>query len=156
MIKRAAAVTAALGTLCAGVVAVAPNASADTWVQSCRSWNTKDGKWATEPYGVTLDSCFGANDTDPGNVEAQIGYTTSGQSIDACAQLVNIATGAWAKNYGCIGWSGANQGQTYSQWLTTWTDVAAGTYVVQVGFWAYDASGQLQYLGNVQSPKATV
>ena len=158
MIKRSAALVATLGALCAGVIAAAPIASADSSAESCRSWEINSSGhaigWVGEPGGVTLDSCWLIDTSIPDAPWAEIGYTTQAAGIDPCAQLVDVtAGGTWAHNYGCAGWTKADQGETYIP-MNPAADLAlthGHKYVIQVGYWADLGSG-LKYYGNVQSP----
>lgn len=149
--KRQAAVTALVGTAMAGAVALAPAASAASG-GGCRVSVT--GSWAVEPGGVDLDSCAYFNPSDSRNVEARIGYVDV-SPIDPCAQLVNVATGAVAFDYGCIGWVNKFT-ETYSNYLVPRADFAAGRYVVRVGYWMDDANGNLKFWGDVESPVITL
>lgn len=153
--KRQYALAALVGTAMAGAVALAPAASAADTGGGCRSSYT--GDWAVEPGGVDVDACVYPNPSHSGNLWAQIGFVNV-TPIDPCAQLINVATGAWTYDYGCIGWQEPTFEDTYSDILTPGPglDVAAGKYVVQVGFWAHDSTGVLRYYGNVQSPVITV
>ncbi|WP_042435636.1 hypothetical protein [Streptacidiphilus anmyonensis] len=155
-IAKATTTAVVLGAAFAGTVALAPGAQAATG-GGCRNWFTSPaGQWAGEPLGVSLDSCAAIKDTDNSDIEANIGFQSKlGIDIDPCAQLVNAVTGARVHDYGCIGWIGSDKAvnETYSGWRDSWVDVGKGAYVVQVGFWAYNANNQLQYYGNVQSPR---
>lgn len=150
MIKKLLATTAALGTVLGGAVAAAPAASASpvrpAAVLGCRAWTNPDAN------GVQLAPCFYIPDSDGSTIEGQVGVITHGRSIDPCEQLVNLDTGKWAVNYGCTGWVNTGEAQGWSAYLPAGLDLSAGHYVVQEGYWAYNASGNLVYYDNVQSP----
>lgn len=146
MLKKLLATTAVLGTVLGGVVAAAPAASADA--VNCRGWTPTDAN------GVQLDPCYVIPSSDHSTIMANIGVFTLGTSVDPCAQLVNLDTGARIADYGCMGWV-----KTYNEsWafnLGSGKDWGKGHYVVQEGYWAYDAGGTLHYYDNAQSPKVT-
>lgn len=144
MLKKLLATTAILGTVLGGVVAAAPGASAD--VIGCRGWTNPDAN------GVQLAPCFLLPSSDPYAVLGQTGVITHGRSIDPCIQLVNLATGQWAVNYGCTGWVNSGNGQGWSNFIPAGMDLSSGYYVLQEGYWAYDSSGALRYYDNAQSP----
>ncbi|HTJ66868.1 MAG TPA: hypothetical protein VL551_05000 [Actinospica sp.] len=143
MIKKILATTAILGSALGGVMVAAPAASADS--VACRAFTNPDAN------GVQLAPCWSLSDTDNAHINAMIGVNSHGRSIDPCAQLVNVATGAWAVNYGCVGWVNTGNNDNW-YYLSALQDVNSGTYVVQEGYWAYDAGGTLRYYDNVQSP----
>ncbi|MFJ5881707.1 hypothetical protein [Kitasatospora cineracea] len=80
--------------------------------------------------------------------------------IDMCAQLINVANGSWAYDYGCWGWHDGNY-DTYTKWDN---NVPDGTYVVRVGFWMNGACTNENssscwgygYYGGAESPRITV
>lgn len=150
MIKKLLSATAMLDTVLGGVVAAAPSASA-------MAANTPAGTYcrgATTPdsLGVSLDPCAVVPGSDPSTINALIGIDSNGRGVDPCAQLVDIDTGQWATNYQCVGW--INTGNSFS-WYSkpAGLDFGQGTYVVQMGYWAYNANGALQYFDNAQSPR---
>lgn len=146
MLKKLLAATAVLGSVVGGVVATAPAASADT--VNCRGWT------GTDANGVQLDPCYVIPSGDHSTIKANIGVFTLGTSVDPCAQLVDLGTGTRIADFGCMGWV-----KTYNEswaWnLGSGKDWGKGRYVVQEGYWAYDASGTLRYYDNVQSPVIT-
>ena len=135
-----------MGTVLGGGAAPVQAASGDR--EACRGWTGIDGR------SVQLDPCYVIPASDPYTIEAHIGVTTHTQWVDPCAQLVDLDTGTWAANYGCIGWvnSGSGYGSVWSQDLTAGKEFGHGHYVVQEGYWWADASGTLHYYDNAQSP----
>ena len=143
MLKKLLATTAVLGSVLSGVVAAAPAASADA--VNCRGWTNTDAN------GVQLDPCSRIPSWDGSTISADIGVFTLGTSVDPCAQLVNLDTGKRVVDYGCMGWvSTYNESWKFN--MLAGVDIGKGHYVVQEGYWAYDAGGTLRYYDNAQSP----
>lgn len=147
MIKKLLSTAAVLGTVLGAVAVAAPSASADT--AGCRDWTSPDAR------GVQLAPCFYIPSSDTSTVYAGIGVITNGRDVDPCAQLVNVATGAWAVNYGCNGWVNSGSSAAWSPWLPARKEVGAGRYVVREGYWAYDG-GTLHYYDDAESPVITI
>jgi hypothetical protein len=147
MLKKLLATTAVLGSVVGGIVAAAPAASAD--VVNCRGWTTTDAN------GVQLDPCSDVPSWNNATIDANIGVFTLGTSVDPCAQLVNLDTGARVVDYGCMGWV-KTYNESWSGNIPAGMSLAKGHYVVQEGYWAYDAGGNLRYYDNAQSPVITM
>ncbi|MFK8907770.1 hypothetical protein [Streptomyces sp. YS-3] len=152
MFKRMLAATAALGAALAGMVSVAPSASAQENGFACRSDTTWNHSWANWG-GANIDACISQNGS---TITAGIGVNNSFPS-DPCAQLVDAATGKWLYDFGCVDrvtgkWVPAYGGNQYYNIRSIDLPKNTRQVLVQVGFWADLGSG-VQYYMNVQSPR---
>lgn len=155
MLKRILATSTALVAALAGIVSVAPSASAQEAGYLCRSDNTPNHSWANWG-GANIDACIAYSANSPSQVLAGIGVNNAFPS-DPCAQLVDANTGRWLYDYGCAdqwtgGWVPGGSGNHYFNRPSVNLGKTGGPVVVQVGFWANFGSG-LQYYMNVQSPR---
>ncbi|MFJ9953235.1 hypothetical protein [Kitasatospora sp. NPDC091207] len=150
MLRRILATTAALGAALTGTVFAAPAASAQEAGYACRSDTTPNHAWANWA-GANIDSCIAHQAGDFASIVAGIGINNAFPS-DPCAQLVDVSTGKWLYDYGCVGWVAGGSGNHYFNRASTDLARTGHQVVVQVGFWADFGSG-LQYYMNVQSPR---
>ena len=152
MFKRILATSAALGAALAGIVSVAPSASAQEAGYACRSDNTPNHSWANWG-GANIDACIARNGSQ---IIAGIGVNDTFAS-DPCAQLVDANTGKWLYDFGCVdrvtgSWVPGFSGNHYFNIPSINLPKHDGQVLVQVGFWADFGSGA-QYYMNVQSPR---
>ncbi|WP_152648635.1 hypothetical protein [Streptacidiphilus anmyonensis] len=157
MLKRIVATVAALGAAGAGVLFIAPSASAQESGYACRSDNTPNHSWANWS-GSNVDSCISLSPTDSASVVAGIGINSLFPT-DPCAQLVDSVTHARVWDYGCYdtfsgtgNWVPGSSGNHYFNLPSEDLRKTGHKVYVQVGFWANFGSG-LQYYMNVQSPE---
>ncbi|MFF4381201.1 hypothetical protein [Kitasatospora sp. NPDC001547] len=148
---RLAVIAAGAAAVVVGGLVSAQGASAGTvhpTGYTCRSDQT--GSYAAVAFGVSLDSCALGNGYN--GVAARVGvHNSNGTLVDVCAHAVDLATGAWAYDYQCKGWSGASGTLDFP-----YHSLPTGKYVISVGFWANNPSGGLTYYGDVQSPQINV
>ena len=136
----------------AGVVVGTGSAHANS-AELCRSQVV--GSYAPVIDNIQLDSCYHVED-DRKTIYATVPFTNHNEdNITICAHLVNVATGAWAHDFGCdyqtnswegTAWPGNCCYGTGMEWYAD-----PGTYVVSAGLWLNG-----QYYGDVESPRTQI
>ncbi|WP_371616468.1 hypothetical protein [Streptomyces sp. NBC_00454] len=143
--QRVAAALTIAGTLLAGGVVSAQDASANTGGGGCRT-----SGWASETLGISERPCaYG----DGGyGVYGQHGYRNpNGVNILPCAQLLRVnSNGSTTQvaDYGCGSWTTS----TNFTFNTGAIGTQDGTYVVQAGYWVANGG----YVTGAQSARVTV